>query len=65
MFNPFYKKTIWRNLPETSSAVNARNLNNIEEGIETLDARVSSLSEFETEDIDFDKDLLTEDNKNE
>lgn len=65
MFNPFYKKTIWRNLPETSSAVNARNLNNIEEGIETLDARVSSLSEFETEDIDFDKDLPAEDNKNE
>lgn len=57
----FYKKTAWKNLPETSSPINARNLNKIEDALETLDNRTVTLSQFETnfekENIDFDTEV--------
>jgi hypothetical protein len=33
---PSYTKTVWQDLPNTTTPVNATNLNNIENGIETL-----------------------------
>lgn len=38
-----YNKTVWEDLPSTNTPLNATNLNNIENGIETLDQYASSI----------------------
>lgn len=41
---PSYTKTVWQDLPNTTTPVNATNLNNIENGIETIDNNVSAIN---------------------
>ena len=47
-----YTKTVWEN--DTLPAINATNLNNIEDGIEDVDTRVTDIEEnyvfFDTEE---------------
>lgn len=40
-----YIKTVWQDSPSTSTPINAENLNNIEEGIEDLDTRLTGVEE--------------------
>lgn len=39
---PSYTKTVWQDLPNTTTPVNATNLNNIENGIENLENEIST-----------------------
>lgn len=43
-----YTKTVWENLPSTNTPLNAENLNNIEDGIETIDNRLSDEEVYKT-----------------
>lgn len=61
-----YIKTEWENLPSTNTAVNARNLNNIENGIEDLNTslgdtaeEMSSMEERLTNSITINRSTIT------
>lgn len=48
---PSYTKTVWQDLPNTTTPVNATNLNNIENGVETLYSEIQTI-ENDVDDLD-------------
>lgn len=48
---PSYTKTVWQDLPNTTTPINATNLNNIENGVETLYSEIQTI-ENDVDDLD-------------